>query len=190
MFVKKAKDLFILKRNQEYSKCVCNIIPNTLFGEFPFSHTNFLWLHFIYAFIGWFFYVPWQGSKPATRVYWANAPTNWATWPGLENFLSPLQHILGIRIRRCQSQYVCDSWNAFLHFWPSSHIAHPNSTSTAALHTFSWWYSSRGSTMLSFAVQTRPRPRTQLQADFWFHITLKRLISGSFKCQIYRNKSQ
>ena len=32
---------------------------------------------FIYAFIGWFYYVSWLGVEPATLVY-----TNWATWPG------------------------------------------------------------------------------------------------------------
>ena len=35
----------------------------------------------IYAFIGWFLYVPWLGIESATVVNWDNALTKWATWP-------------------------------------------------------------------------------------------------------------
>ena len=38
----------------------------------------------IYAFIGWFLYVPWLGIEPATLAYWDDAPTNWASGQGLE----------------------------------------------------------------------------------------------------------
>ena len=36
----------------------------------------------IYAFIGWFLYVPWFGIEPTTLAYRDDALTNWATWPG------------------------------------------------------------------------------------------------------------
>ena len=36
----------------------------------------------IYAFIGWFLYVPWLGIEPATLGYGDDSLTNWATWPG------------------------------------------------------------------------------------------------------------
>lgn len=36
----------------------------------------------IYVFIGWFLYVPWPGTKPATLAYRDSALTNWATQPG------------------------------------------------------------------------------------------------------------
>ena len=38
----------------------------------------------IYAFIGWFLYVPWPGIKPATLACQDDAPTNWATQPVLD----------------------------------------------------------------------------------------------------------
>ena len=44
---------------------------------------------FMYAFLGWFLYVPWPGIKPATLAYGVITLTNWATWPGLDiNILS------------------------------------------------------------------------------------------------------
>ena len=36
----------------------------------------------IYAFIGWFLYVPWLGLEPATSAHRDDTLTNWATWPG------------------------------------------------------------------------------------------------------------
>ena len=38
----------------------------------------------IYAFIGWFLYMPWPGIEPTTLEYQDDAPTNWATQPGSE----------------------------------------------------------------------------------------------------------
>ena len=38
--------------------------------------------HLIYAFIGWFWYVPCPGIKPTTVAYPDNALTNWATQLG------------------------------------------------------------------------------------------------------------
>ena len=44
----------------------------------------------IYAFIGWFLYVPWLGIEPVTLACQDNTLTNWATWPGLLSLpLSP-----------------------------------------------------------------------------------------------------
>ena len=37
----------------------------------------------IYAFIGWFLYVPCPGIESTTFGYWGDTITNWATWPGL-----------------------------------------------------------------------------------------------------------
>ena len=37
----------------------------------------------IYAFIGWFLYVPWPEIKPTTLTYRKDALTNWATHLGL-----------------------------------------------------------------------------------------------------------
>ena len=37
---------------------------------------------FIYAFIGWFLYVPRLGFEPTTLMYQDDALPNWATWPG------------------------------------------------------------------------------------------------------------
>ena len=36
----------------------------------------------IYAFIGWFLYVPWPGIELATLVYGEGTLTNWATQTG------------------------------------------------------------------------------------------------------------
>ena len=36
----------------------------------------------IYAFIGWFLYVPWPGIELTNLVHWNSTPTNWATQPG------------------------------------------------------------------------------------------------------------
>ena len=36
----------------------------------------------IYAFIGWFLYVPWWDIKPVILAYQDGVPTNCATWPG------------------------------------------------------------------------------------------------------------
>ena len=40
----------------------------------------------IYAFIGWYLYVPWPVIQPATLVYWDNALTDWDTQPGHKSF--------------------------------------------------------------------------------------------------------
>ena len=37
---------------------------------------------FIYVFIGWLLYMPWQGFELATWVYKHGAQTNWVTQPG------------------------------------------------------------------------------------------------------------
>ena len=37
----------------------------------------------VYAFIGWFLYVPWSEIKPTMLARQDNTPTNWATQPGL-----------------------------------------------------------------------------------------------------------
>ena len=46
-----------------------------------------LLFYFFYAFIGCFLYVPQPGIKPATLIYWDDALTNGATWPGLDPVL-------------------------------------------------------------------------------------------------------
>ena len=51
----------------------------------------------VYAFIGWFFYVPWPRIEPITLVYWDDTLTNWAAWSGLFSFL-PLSLSLVINI--------------------------------------------------------------------------------------------
>ena len=38
---------------------------------------------FIYAFIGFFLYVPWPGIEPTTLAHWDNTVTHWAACPGL-----------------------------------------------------------------------------------------------------------
>ena len=42
---------------------------------------HWLMVPLIYAFIGWFFHVPWLGIEPSTLVYRDDALTNWATGP-------------------------------------------------------------------------------------------------------------
>ena len=49
------------------------------------THTHWFVVPLIYAFMGWFLYVPWPGIEPATLAYWDDTLTNWATWPGPEN---------------------------------------------------------------------------------------------------------
>ena len=47
----------------------------------------------IYAFIGWFLYVPWLGIEPPKLMYWDDTLANWATQPQavqvLLRFFSP-----------------------------------------------------------------------------------------------------
>ena len=71
---------------------------------------NIFLLHLFFAFIGWFLYVTWPGSKPSTSTSWEGALPNCAKWPrlfllllgeeglwickkpeGLENWLNPHQ---------------------------------------------------------------------------------------------------
>ena len=42
----------------------------------------------IYAFIGWFLFVPWLVTEPTTLLYEDNALTNWAILPGPESSYS------------------------------------------------------------------------------------------------------
>ena len=42
---------------------------------------NWFVFPFIYAFIVWFWYVPWLRIEPATLVYGDDAPTSWAAQP-------------------------------------------------------------------------------------------------------------
>ena len=44
----------------------------------------------IYAFIGWFLYVPWLGIKLATVAHKDDEQSNWATWPWLKILLKVL----------------------------------------------------------------------------------------------------
>ena len=58
----------------------------------------------IYAFIGWFLYVPWWGIEPTTLAYGDNTLTTWATqgWYDLVGYF--------LRLGTCKKCFPCKLW--------------------------------------------------------------------------------